>query len=72
MKAQRTRLAVTLVCCFVVAGCSVQSALVAQDAQSKIVGLTKEQVLACMGPQANRIAEGATEVWSYNSVTKVN
>jgi hypothetical protein len=31
------------------------------------VGLSKEQVLACMGPPANRMAEGATEVWSYNS-----
>ncbi len=52
---------------FVVAGCAVQRAQVAQDAQGKMIGLTKEQVLACMGPPANRMAEGATEVWSYNS-----
>ncbi len=32
-----------------------------------MVGLTKEQVLQCMGPPANRSAEGSTEVWSYNS-----
>jgi hypothetical protein len=32
-----------------------------------MVGLTKEQVLACMGPPANKAAEGATEVWSYYS-----
>jgi hypothetical protein len=31
------------------AGCAVQRAVVANDAQEKKVGLTKEQVLACMG-----------------------
>jgi hypothetical protein len=36
-------------------------------ARGRCVGLTKEQVLACMGPPAIRMAEGATEVWSYNS-----
>jgi hypothetical protein len=44
--------------CFVVAGCAVQHAQVAQDAQGKTIGLTKEQVLACMGPPANRMTEG--------------
>ena len=32
-----------------------------------MVGLSKEQVLACMGPPFSKAAEGATEVWSYNS-----
>ena len=32
-----------------------------------MVGLTKEQVLSCMGPPINKAAEGATEVWSYGS-----
>lgn len=32
-----------------------------------MVGLSKEQVLACMGPPMNKAAEGATEVWSYES-----
>jgi hypothetical protein len=49
------------------AGCAVQRAVVANDAQEKMVGLTKEQVLACMGPPATKAAEGVTEVWSYNS-----
>jgi len=49
------------------AGCAVERAQVAQDAQSRMVGLSKEQVLACMGPPAAKAAEGATEVWSYNS-----
>jgi hypothetical protein len=29
--------------------------------------MPKEQVLACMGPPINKAAEGATEVWAYNS-----
>ena len=49
------------------AGCAIERAQVAQDAQARMVGLTKEQVLACMGPPAAKAAEGATEVWSYNS-----
>lgn len=57
----------TIMCCLVVAGCAVQRAQVAQDAQGKMVGLTKEQVLACMGPPNAKAAEGATEVWSYAS-----
>jgi hypothetical protein len=66
MKAQ-VLVVVAAVCCLGVTACSVQRAMVAQDAQGKLVGLTKEQVLACMGPPATRMAEGATEVWSYNS-----
>jgi hypothetical protein len=52
---------------FVVSGCAAERSVVAQDAQHKMVGLNKEQVLACMGPPATKSAEGATEVWSYNS-----
>ena len=48
-------------------GCAIERAQIAQDAQTRMVGLTKEQVLACMGPPAAKAAEGATEVWSYNS-----
>lgn len=50
-----------------VAACSMQRAQVANDAQGKMIGLTKEQVLACMGPPINKAAEGSTEVWSYGS-----
>ena len=49
------------------AGCAVQRAVVAQGAQEKMVGLSREKVLACMGPPATRAAEGTTEVWSYGS-----
>ena len=55
------------VVCVLVAGCSVQRAPEARDAKDQMIGLTKEQVLACMGPPATKAAEGATEVWSYNS-----
>jgi hypothetical protein len=51
----------------IVSGCAVQRAVVARSAQEKMVGLSKEQVLACMGPPASKAAEGSTEVWSYNS-----
>ena len=50
-----------------ITGCAVERAQVAADAQGKMVGMTKEQVLACMGPPANKAAEGATEVWSFDS-----
>jgi outer membrane protein assembly factor BamE (lipoprotein component of BamABCDE complex) len=49
------------------AGCALERAKVAADAQSQMVGLSKEQVLACMGPPVTKAAEGSTEVWSYPS-----
>jgi hypothetical protein len=51
----------------VVSGCAVQRAVVARGAQEKMVGLSREQVLACMGPPASKATEGSTEVWSYSS-----
>jgi hypothetical protein len=56
-------LALALLC----AGCAIQRSQLAADAQNQMLGLTKEQVLACMGPPANKAAEGTTEVWSYAS-----
>ncbi len=57
-----------MVCCALgVAGCAVQRAVVAQGAQERMVGMSREQVLACMGPPVTKAAEGATEVWSYGS-----
>src|ERR1043166_6244050 len=48
-------------------GCAIERAQLAHDAQSRMVGLTKEQVLSCMGVPAAKAAEGATEVRPYNS-----
>lgn len=60
--------AVTLaVCAVLLVACALQRAQVANQAQGQMVGLTKEQVLACMGPPGNKATEGATEVWSYSS-----
>ena len=52
---------------FLFGGCAFERAKVANDSQNAMIGLTKEQVLACMGPPANQAAVGATEVWSYGS-----
>lgn len=51
----------------VLGGCAVQRAVVAQGAQEKMVGLNREQILACMGPPGTRAVEGTTEVWSYGT-----
>src|SRR5829696_2756532 len=57
----------TIAIVVLVSACSIQRAQVAGEAQARMVGLTKEQVLACMGPPARQAAEGTTEVWSYSS-----
>jgi hypothetical protein len=49
------------------AGCAIQRAQIAQDARAQMVGMSKEQVLTCMGPPAGKATEGQTEVWTYNS-----
>jgi hypothetical protein len=47
--------------------CALQRAQEASKAQATILGMSKEQVLSCMGSPANFAAVGNTEVWSYNS-----
>lgn len=61
------RSAGVIVLAFVVGACAIQRAQEASEAKDRMVGLTKEQVLACMGPPIGKAAEGATEVWTYNS-----
>ncbi len=53
--------------CAALGGCAFQRAEIAQDARAQMVGMPKEQVLACMGPPATKAAEGTTEVWGYSS-----
>ena len=48
-------------------GCAMQRAQEAEAAKASMVGMAKEDVLACMGPPTQKLAEGATEVWSYPS-----
>jgi len=50
-----------------VGACEIQRAEEASDAQVAMVGMPREQVLACMGAPANRVTVGDTEVWTYNS-----
>lgn len=38
-----------------------------KDQINAMLGLSKEQVLSCMGPPGTRASEGATEVWSYST-----
>ena len=48
-------------------GCEVQRAQEAADAKTRMLGMTKQQVLSCMGAPAQKATEGKTEVWSYAS-----
>jgi hypothetical protein len=50
-----------------ISACELQRAQEASDAQTSMIGMSKEQLLACMGPPANSAAEGNTAVWTYNS-----
>jgi hypothetical protein len=50
------------------AGCAVtKRAEDAENAQTKIVGLSEQRLLTCVGAPANKAVEGNREVWSYNS-----
>jgi outer membrane protein assembly factor BamE (lipoprotein component of BamABCDE complex) len=44
-----------------------ERAEVATQAKAQMIGMSKEQVLACMGAPSQHAAVGQTEVWSYPS-----
>src|SRR5215469_10166512 len=67
----RARLFWLIVIGFALTACAFQRAQIANDARINMIGLSKEQVLACMGPPLNQGATGATEIWSYNSENNV-
>jgi hypothetical protein len=48
-------------------GCAMQRAELDQQAQTSMIGMPREKVLACMGPPAQKATEGQTEVWAYNT-----
>jgi hypothetical protein len=48
-------------------GCAFERAEVAQQAQASMIGMSREKVLACMGPPAQKATEGQTEVWVYKT-----
>jgi hypothetical protein len=64
MKIYRTIIIVALLAA---SGCSIQRAQEAAQAGRSMPGLSKAQVLACMGVPAGQMASGSTEVWSYPS-----
>ena len=66
MSSNKTRL-VALLACLSLAACEVQRTRLATDAQTLMVGRTKEQVLACMGPPAGKATEGAAEMETMQS-----
>ncbi len=39
----------------------------AAAAKTHMIGMSKEDVLACMGPAKKKATEGATDVWQYHS-----
>jgi hypothetical protein len=61
------RILIIVALCAASGGCAIERAAVAQQAQGDMVGLSKEQVLTCMGPPMNKAAEGATEAWAYST-----
>ncbi|MFM0244913.1 hypothetical protein [Paraburkholderia sediminicola] len=69
MDLKRCALVLTLGACTLalLAGCSIGRAQTAAAAQTQMIGLSKGDVLACMGiPQAKAV-EGDVEVWSYET-----
>jgi hypothetical protein len=44
-----------------------ERAEIATHAKAQMIGMSKEQVLACMGAPSQHVAVGQTEVWSYPS-----
>lgn len=50
------------------AGCSYyQDQATAEAATTRMVGMSRAAVLACMGPPLARMSEGDLEAWSYRS-----
>jgi hypothetical protein len=59
------RKAIMWISCAGLAACSWQRTQLSQDAQSYLIGLTKDEILRCMGRPMATIPEHATEVWSF-------
>ncbi len=56
-----------LVASMFLVGCTVARSQKASRAKDEMVGMSKSQVLTCMGVPASQASEGGVEVWSYNS-----
>jgi hypothetical protein len=67
MASRRASVTVAGITILLLTGCQIQRAEEASEAQSSMIGMPKEQVLACMGTPASSATAGATDVWTYNS-----
>lgn len=56
------RLAGALALVHLISGCLIQRAQEARDAKARMIGMSGEQVFACMGPPSQKSAEGGTEI----------
>lgn len=57
----------TVLALFMLSGCAFQRSEDALTARQRMVGMTKEQVFACMGLPKRKGIEGNTEIWAYTS-----
>lgn len=57
------------------AGCttyaSINRSFEATAAQKKLVGMSEEKLLACMGPPTRKASSGGTDVWQYQPNDRV-
>lgn len=64
-----TRSAFFLLTMGVLSACAMQRAADAETAQKQMIGISKEQVFACMGIPKRKATEGNTEIWAYKSTS---
>lgn len=48
-------------------GCAIQRAEVATKAKTSLIGMSKQQILQCMGAASEIQKQGTTEAWKYYS-----
>lgn len=53
------------------AGCGMVQSAQVQDQINSLGGMSKEQILMCMGPPQAKTGEGDVEVWTYSSLGSV-
>jgi hypothetical protein len=62
---------VGLISCIIImisiAGCAINRAEIATKAKNSMLGMSKQQVLQCMGVASNIQTQGNTEAWKYYS-----
>ena len=68
--ARRLRPLAAIVVLLALSACALQRADDAAAAKTRMPGLTRAEVLACMGPPKRKASDGAIEVWSYLSTDR--